>query len=74
LGFDPVSKILPAFVVGKRTKVNAYKLIEKIYRVIYGAIPFFTSDELKHYKEKMLYLEFMVFQKRYQRSLAKEDS
>jgi len=33
LGFGPVSKLLPAFVVGKRTKANAYKLIEKIYRV-----------------------------------------
>ena len=33
LGFDPVSKVLPAFVVGKRTKANAYGLVEKIYRV-----------------------------------------
>jgi IS1 family transposase len=30
VGFDPISKILPAFVVGKRTRANAYKLIEKI--------------------------------------------
>jgi len=32
LAFDPVSKILPAFVVGKRTKANAYRLVEKIYK------------------------------------------
>jgi len=54
VGFDPVSKILPAFVVGKRTKANSYKLVEKIYRVTDGVIPFFTSDELKHYKDALL--------------------
>jgi len=43
-------------VVGKRTKNNAYKLVEKIYRVTDGAIPFFTSDELKHYKEALLWV------------------
>jgi hypothetical protein len=54
VGFDPVSKTLPAFVVGKRTKANSYKLVEKIYRVTDGVIPFFTSDELKHYKDALL--------------------
>lgn len=49
-----MSKILPAFVVGKRTKANAYKLVEKIYRITDGVIPFFTSDELKHYKDALL--------------------
>ena len=48
LGFDPISKLLPAFVVGKRTKVNASRLVEKIHRVTDGAIPLFTSDELRH--------------------------
>ena len=43
-------------MVGKRTKNNAYKLVEKIYRVTDGAIPFFTSDELKHYKEALLWV------------------
>lgn len=46
--------MLPAFVVGKRTKANAYKLVEKIYCVTDGVIPFFTSDELKHYKDALL--------------------
>jgi len=54
VGFDPVSKILPALVVGKRTKANSYKLVEKIYSVPDGVIPFFTSDELKHYKDALL--------------------
>lgn len=46
--------MLPAFVVGKRTKANAYRLVEKVYRVTDGGIPFFTSDELKHYKDALL--------------------
>ena len=46
--------MLPAFVVGKRTKTNAYKLIEKIYCITDGVIPFFTSDELRHYKDALL--------------------
>ena len=41
-------------MVGKRTKANAYKLVEKIYRITDGVIPFFTSDELKHYKDALL--------------------
>jgi len=41
-------------VVGKRTKAYACKLVEKVYRVTDGAIPFFTSDELKHYKDALL--------------------
>ena len=54
MAFDPVSKMLPAFVVGKRTKPNAYRLVEKVHRVTDEVIPFFTSDELKHYKEALL--------------------
>jgi IS1 family transposase len=54
LGFDPIAKIVPAFVVGKRTKANAYKLVERIYRVTDGAIPLFTSDELRHYRDALL--------------------
>jgi len=46
--------MLPAFVVGKRTKANACKLAKKISHITDGAIPFFTSDELKHYKDALL--------------------
>jgi hypothetical protein len=41
-------------VVGKRTKANADKLIEKLYGTTDGVIPFFTSDELRHYKDALL--------------------
>lgn len=54
LGFDPVSKLLLALVVGKRTKANAYRLVEKIHRGSDGAIPLFTSDELRHYRDALL--------------------
>ena len=54
LGFDPIAKIVPAFVVGKRTKANAYKLVEKIHCATDGAIPLFTSDELRHYRDALL--------------------
>ena len=39
VGFDPVSKMLPAFAVGKGTKANAYKPVEKIFRVTDGDYP-----------------------------------
>ena len=45
---------MPAFVVGKRTKAKAYTLVKKIFHMTDGAIPFFTSDELKHYREALL--------------------
>ena len=54
MSFDPLNKIVPAFVVGKRTKANAYTLVKKIFHVTDEAIPFFTSDELKHYREALL--------------------
>ena len=54
VGFDPITKIVPAFVVGKRTKANAYRLVEKLYRATDGAIPLFTSDELHHYRDALL--------------------
>jgi IS1 family transposase len=54
VGFDPVSKVLPAFVVGKRTKANAYKLVERISRATDGAMPLFTSDDLAHYRDGLL--------------------
>ena len=41
-------------MVGKRTKANAYSLVEKIHRATDGAIPLFTSDELRHYRDALL--------------------
>jgi len=52
--FDPVNKLLPAFVVGKRTMENARKLASKLDKVTDDSIPFFTSDELRHYERALL--------------------
>jgi IS1 family transposase len=46
--------LLPVFVVGKRTLANARKLIEKLDAVTDETIPFFTSDELRHYERALL--------------------
>ena len=53
-GFDPKTKIVSAFVIGKRTQKNADRLISKIKEVSDGYIPFFTSDELHHYPNALL--------------------
>lgn len=52
--FDPVNKLLPVFVVGKRTMKNAKKLVAKLDEVTDDTIPFFTSDELRHYERALL--------------------
>jgi len=52
--FAPVQKLIPAFVVGKRTQENANLLIATLASVTDGTIPFFTSDDLPHYKEALL--------------------
>ena len=52
--FDPVNKLLPVFVVGKRTMKNAKKLVTKLDEVTDDTIPFFTSDELRHYERALL--------------------
>ncbi len=52
--FDPINKVLPVFVVGKRTMENAKKLIAMLDDVTDDTIPFFTSDELRHYERALL--------------------
>jgi IS1 family transposase/transposase-like protein len=54
IAFDPVHKLVPVWVVGKRTLVNAKKLIKRLKNRLDGHIPFFTSDELPHYAEALL--------------------
>ena len=46
--------MLPVFVVGKRTIKNAKKLVAKLDEVTDDTIPFFTSDELRHYERALL--------------------
>ena len=52
--FAPVQKLIPAFVVGKRIQENADRLIATLASVTDGAIPFFTSDDLPHYRSALL--------------------
>ncbi len=54
IAFSPVCKLVPAWVVGKRTLPNARKLIFTLKSATDGHIPFFTSDELPHYADALL--------------------
>ena len=54
IAFSPVCKVVPAWVVGKRTLPNARKLIFRLKSATDGHIPFFTSDELPHYADALL--------------------
>ena len=54
IAFSPVCKLVPAWVVGKRTLPNARKLVFRLKSTTDGHIPFFTSDELPHYADALL--------------------
>lgn len=54
IAFDPVHKLVPVWVVGKRTLTNAQTLIKRLKNRLDGHIPFFTSDELPHYADALL--------------------
>jgi len=54
IAFSPVCKLVPAWVVGKRTLANARKLVFRLKSATDGYIPFFTSDELPHYAAALL--------------------
>ena len=54
IAFDPVYKLVPIWVVGKRTLTSAKKLISRLKNRLDGHIPFFTSDELPHYADALL--------------------
>lgn len=52
--FSPVCKLVPAWVVGKRTLAHARRLVFRLKSATNGQIPFFTSDELPHYADALL--------------------
>jgi len=52
--FDPRTKVLPKFVVGKHTLRYAKELVSKFKDVTDGTIPLFTSDKLSHYPKALL--------------------
>jgi len=54
IAFSPVHKLVPAWVVGKRTLPHARRLIFRLKSATDGHIPFFTSDELPHYADALL--------------------
>lgn len=54
IAFSPVYKLVPAWVVGKRTLAYARKLVFRLKSATDGHIPFFTSDELPHYADALL--------------------
>ena len=54
IAFSPVCKLVPAWVVGKRTLPHARRLVFRLKSAMDGQIPFFTSDELPHYADALL--------------------
>lgn len=54
VAFSPVCKLVPSWVVGKRTLPNARKLVFRLKSATDGHIPFFTSDALPHYADALL--------------------
>ncbi len=54
IAFSPVCKLVPAWVVGKRTLRHARRLVFRLKSATDGHIPFFTSDELPHYADALL--------------------
>ena len=54
IAFDPLSRLVVAFVIGKRTQANADLLLKRVNHVTDQHIPFFTSDQLDEYKTALL--------------------
>jgi hypothetical protein len=54
IAFSPVFKLVPAWVIGKRTLRDARRLIFRLKSATDGHIPFFTSDDLPHYADALL--------------------
>ena len=54
IAFSPVCKLVPAWVVGKRTLRHARRLLFRLKSATDGHIPFFTSDALPHYADALL--------------------
>ena len=54
IAFDPRNKVVVAFIAGKRKLAEVKELLRKVFERTDMTIPFFTSDELKHYKDAIL--------------------
>jgi hypothetical protein len=54
IAFAPMTKVVPAWVAGKRTRQESIRLIQRVQSSTDGHIPFFTSDELPPYAAALL--------------------
>jgi IS1 family transposase len=54
IAFDPVNKVVMAFVVGKRNQKEIDLLIRTVRERTDSNIPHFTSDELDLYEKAIL--------------------
>jgi hypothetical protein len=54
IAFSPVDKLVPAWVVGKRTLRDARRLVLRLQAATDGHMPVFTSDALPHYADALL--------------------
>jgi IS1 family transposase len=54
VAFAPVSKLVPAWVAGRRTLTDGRELVECLKNRLDGHIPLFTSDDLPHYADALL--------------------
>lgn len=54
LSFDPVHKIILAFVTGRISQREADDLLEETKRVNDGALHVFFRDQRPHYKDAIL--------------------
>lgn len=55
IAFDPVTKVVLGFVLGKRTKDRAVRLLNRVRDVMgNGCFPLFTSDELAAYEDALI--------------------
>ena len=49
IAFDPVNKVVVAFIIGKRKLPEAHKLLHQVHERFSETIPYFSSDQLEHY-------------------------
>lgn len=54
MSFDPVHKVIPAFVVGEINQENADRLIAQTQAVNDGSVHVFFSDQRPQYREAIL--------------------
>ena len=54
ISFDPVRKVLPAFVTGEISQEKADQLLKRTKEVNDGSLHVFFSDQRPHYREAIL--------------------